>query len=970
MNLIKYPVIKLIAVLLLLGTMQYAKAQTGIKNIVSKIQDFNNQLPAEKLYMQFDKPYYAVDDTIWFKSYLLNPTLNYSPLSSRLYVEVVNDSSKVIRRMAFPMQLGISWGNISLEGMREGSYSIRAYTNWMRNFTQDCFFTRAFYVANPQKQTWLINAHSNLTGGATPNNVKMAVKFTSLDNEPTGLKQMQLKVLDGKKVLFKGTNQTTAEGVLDVDFPLPEKTPVKNLVLIAQEKTDAKKTVAIPVSTNRAKDVDIQFMPESGYMVAGLPAHVGFKAIGDDGRGVNISGKIINTTNGNEVLTFQSLHKGVGEFDLAPQTGDVYIAKVTLPDGQTKDVPLPAIKTSGTELRVRNIASRDSMDVFVFMTPDMVKPGGSYYLVGQSRGTVCFGAGIPTGNAFATLHISKSLFPTGIVHFTLLNQQSQPLNERLTFVNHHDDLKISIEPGQKNYAPHDSIPLKITVKDPAGKPVVGSFSIAVTDDGQVKTDSTDNIMTRFLLSSDLKGYVEDPAFYFGTDKTAWPALDALLLTQGWIGYDWNAINAMQKPTFEPEYQYSVNGKVGNLLGKPIAKANVTLLSTGKYHMITDTTTNAAGRFSIRKLPPIDSVTFVLSAQNSRHKVIKAGITVDENQPPVVNPLLLHKATPWYVNSDAAIINYVKTNPTYHQELDKAVYGPQGRLLKTVNIRNRAMIKGSSNLNGSGEADQVIDEQTIEDANKMSLGDLLEQTVKGFRVGYLPRKRSGGGGRGGRSRGGASSRSGLNTNVGSDLMYFIKDKKVQFVYDGIDVNRFFQPTDNSDDSTGSSYTPSNELYDYLKQYLDYFTAEDIKGIEVLYNQQYSSRYNLQNMDIDEIMDESPTGGTGSSTAYIEITTRSGNGPFSTTASGVYVYKPMQLTIPSEFYRPRYAYKGAGKYGDLRSTIHWQPSVVTNKSGETTVSFYAADKPSTYTIIMEGADLNGKVGYQTQKVTVSP
>jgi hypothetical protein len=951
MNLLKYPVLKSLAVIILLGTTLIAKAQSpqnGIKDVIAKIDTFNNRLPAEKLYMQFDKPYYAVGDTIWFKAYLLNANLNYSPLSSRLYVEVLNDSSKVIRRMAFPMGIGISWGNISLEGMREGSVTIRAYTNWMRNFGQDYFFNRAFYISNPQKQTWLINANSQL---AEANNIKMNVKFTSLDSQPTGLRQMQLRVLDGKKVLFKGSSQTTADGLLDVNFPLPDKTPVKNLVLVAQDKLDTKKQAAIPVSTHRAKDVDVQFMPEGGYIIAGLPSHIGFKAIGDDGRGVNVSGKIVNAA-GEEVVSLQSFYKGIGTFDLAPQAGDVYTAKLTLPGGQTKDVPLPVVKLSGTELRVRNVANRDTMDVSVFMTPDLVKPGGIYYLVGQSRGVVCFGASITTGRAFATAHVAKSLFPTGIVHFTLLNTQNQPLNERLTFVDHHDNLKINLAPGQQKFAPRDSVPVKITVNDPSGKPVIGSFSVAVTDDSQIQADSAgnDNIMTRFLLSSDLKGVVETPAYYFTGDKTAWQALDALLLTQGWIGYDWNMIKNPPKPLFQPEYQYTVNGRVGNLLNKPISNASVVLLAKGRYNYVKDTVTNADGRFTFRNFPPIDSVTFVLQAQNKRHKVINAGITVDENvAPEAIKANTLH-ATPWYVNSDAAMLNFVKTNPTYHTELDKAQYGPQGRLLKTVTIRNRAIVKGSSNLNGAGEADQVIDEATIENADKMSLGDLLEQKVAGFRTGYLSKS---GGGRG----------TGM-TKAPPELAYFIKDKKVRFVFDGVDVNRFYQPMD-----TDSGGGQTNEYYNYIKQYLDYFTAEDIKGIEVMYSQRNSSNYNTQNLTTEELLAESPAGARGSATAYLEITTRSGNGPFTQRANGIYVYKPLRNTATTAFYRPRYPVKNvAAKFADLRSTIHWDPTVVTNKAGEATVSFYAADKPATYTITLEGTDLKGTVGYQTQKITI--
>jgi hypothetical protein len=342
----------------------------------------------------------------------------------------------------------------------------------------------------------------------------------------------------------------------------------------------------------------------------------------------------------------------------------------------------------------------------------------------------------------------------------------------------------------------------------------------------------------------------------------------------------------------------------------------------------------------RNFPPIDSVVFVLEAQNARHRVINSGITIDENQPADVNKAYTPHAAPWYVNSNASMLNFVKTNPTYHSELDKAQYGPQGRLLNQVNIRNTAIIKGSANLNGAGEADQVIDEETIENADKTTLGDLLAQKVTGFRTGYLPK--------------------------GHDLMFFLKDKRVRFVFDGVDVNRFYQPYD--DGGTGAP-GQTNDYYNYIKQYLDYFTAEDIKGIEVLYSSRNVSAYNNQNLTVGEALNENIAGPRGSSTAYIEITTRSGNGPFTRRANGIYVYKPLKNTLPKTFYRPRYTVKSiGGKYADLRSTIHWDPSIVTDKNGEANISFYSADRPSTYTVTLEGTDLNGNIGYQTQKITV--
>jgi len=71
----------------------------------------------------------------------------------------------------------------------------------------------------------------------------------------------------------------------------------------------------------------------------------------------------------------------------------------------------------------------------------------------------------------------------------------------------------------------------------------------------------------------------------------------------------------------------------------------------------------------------------------------------------------------------------------------------------------------------------------------------------------------------------------------------------------------------------------------------------------------------------------------------------------------------------FYRPRYTVRDTSVLIDLRSTIHWEPDVITDKEGKAIVSFYSADRPGTYTVILEGSDMNGNIGYQRKKIIIT-
>jgi hypothetical protein len=110
---------------------------------------------------------------------------------------------------------------------------------------------------------------------------------------------------------------------------------------------------------------------------------------------------------------------------------------------------------------------------------------------------------------------------------------------------------------------------------------------------------------------------------------------------------------------------------------------------------------------------------------------------------------------------------------------------------------------------------------------------------------------------------------------------------------------------------------------------------------------------------------------SNNAWLEITTRSGAGPYQRHTPGTWLYKPQPFYFGKLFYRPRYPVgggdKGAG-LSDLRSTIHWASDIITDSTGHATISFFAADRPGSYRIVVEGSDMNGQMGTGEGKVEV--
>ncbi|HEX3384606.1 MAG TPA: hypothetical protein VHS53_05430, partial [Mucilaginibacter sp.] len=318
-----------------------------------------SQNGAEKLYIQFDKPYYAISDTIWLKAYLLNdPTYGLSARSRLLHIDIANDSNKVVKQLLLSLQEGLAWGNISLDDkiFKPGDYTLRAYTNWMRNFGEETFFYKNIRIAGANESAWLIN--SRIGKGTGTESIKALFQLTTIDKRPLVDSTLNAELVAGSKLTSRQHLKTDRNGMVGMNL-LPDALGKQEIILQNNSKS---KKVIIPVILSRPEKTDIQFMPEGGSLVADLPARIGFKAIGEDGRGVTISGVITDRKDG-VVASFHTLHNVMGSFYMQPQAGESYKAKVSLPDAVIRYYPLPAVKGSGMLLQIKNLPGTDSLDV-------------------------------------------------------------------------------------------------------------------------------------------------------------------------------------------------------------------------------------------------------------------------------------------------------------------------------------------------------------------------------------------------------------------------------------------------------------------------------------------------------------------------------------------------------------------------------------------------------------------------------
>ena len=919
------------------GYAQLKQLNATLAAIASHSDSLINHYPSEKIYIQFDKPEYTLGDTIWFKAYVFNAASHLlSSRSGLLHVDIATDSNRVVKQYLFAVASGLSPGNLVLntKDYKSGNYVIRAYTQWMRNFSGDGFFYKQLRIADADENGWLVKTRIDTSNQGRHLRARLAV--SRLDQVPMKDSTFLAEVYNGKKQLFRQTVHAGANGLLDLAFELPADAKPS----IRLESKDKSKKAVVPVGLNRLQNTDVQFMPEGGSMVAGLPSRIGFKAIGEDGNGVAVTGIVVDKE-GNQAAELKSFYRGMGDFTLLPQPGEQYTARITLPGGTIKSYALPEAKAAGIVLRVNNELHGDSLEVELSASPDLQQSGQSWFLLAKDRSVVCYAAVFDFGKSpHISKMISKEHFPTGITHFMVLSQSGQPLAERLVYIDQKDELQIHIEPDKAQYTSKDSIALHVMVYDHNNQPVQGVFSMAVTDDTQVKTDSLndENLLSKILLTSDLKGYVETPAYYLKHDEPNWQALDDLLLTQGWVSYEPLSTSL----PYAAETEYKVSGFVNNLFNAPVKKTDIMLFSSHPS-VLMDTITDDKGQFLFHRFPRVDTPVFVLQARNRHGKSFNVNIKIDEIAPPAFNAPYFAEKMPWYVNIDTTLGMRLKNIITFNKYLD-SIPGVKAHHLKEVKIIAKKVVKGSENLNGPGNADIVLDEKDLEAAGKKTAYQVFQENIKGFHEGnflepaWLARKDL--------FEVVSFDRTIIHASGGS--WYFIFDKPIILILDGTDI--------------GDEILNFN--FNDFRTFLDNFSAEDIKGIEVNFNPKYNSNYWRHGKWMEAPIAEHEA----HDFAFIELTTRSGHGATTTFTPGTYLYKPLALTWLKQFYKPRYTLRDTAKNFDPRATIYWEPQIITDTSGKATVTFFAGSSPSNYTVIMEGADLNGNIGSKRKKIVI--
>ena len=309
-----------------------------------------------------------------------------------------------------------------------------------------------------------------------------------------------------------------------------------------------------------APTYSLTLFPEGGDLVEGILSIVAFKATDQEDTPVAVSGNVTDSK-GTVITTFSSVHDGMGYFSLQPLANEKYKAVWKDKKGTSHETLLPQPKNSGLVLSVINTGNR--LSYTLTRSDNVPHDFTNYYVIAQMQQRLVYSAKINlTKVATVTAPIITDSFPSGVLQLTVFNGAEVPVAERIVFINNNAYyFNTDLHAVEKNITKRGHNVLQVDV----GDNLLTNLSIAVTDAGiNPVTANESNIYTRFLLSSDLKGYVYNPAYYFSGDADSIKQnLDLVMMTNGWRRFKWENVLAEKWPviTMLPENFLSIKGKV-------------------------------------------------------------------------------------------------------------------------------------------------------------------------------------------------------------------------------------------------------------------------------------------------------------------------------------------------------------------------------------------------------------------------
>ncbi len=674
--------------------------------------------------------------------------------------------------------------------------------------------------------------------------------------------------------------------------------------------------------------IDFTFFPEGGSLIDNVASSLAYKAVNSLGRGCDVTIKLFSS-NGDLVTSFNSVHRGMGYFKIMPVPGHTYYAVVQNPDGVEMKVPLPQSFPKGVVIHTAIGADKKLM--LTVSTNEATLPSladQDLTVSLSSRNLVNRTTRIRINSLVNNFSLPLDSMPDGIIRVTLSSSGGLPLCERLVFFQKNSDSRLNISTDKSIYKPREKVSAEISVT--GGAASAGDFSFSAAESRF--TDSlkySGSIASWFLLESDVRGEVEEAAYYFDLDNNnRLKDLDLLLMTQGWRDFKWKYDS---ESSFDHEVGFNLSGSMKRSAnGNPDEGAKLSLIffSSGATQSF-DAVTGKDGSFRFSLLD-VDGNVKAYITSSGKNDNLKARLRVDSAR---YDPPEIEKLRPFSVE----LVTEKNYFTTYQEEVK-------------VKINNLKKYKLKDTINLGEVTVTATREETPQ-----------EIKVKESRLVYaIPDKEL------------VVSRT--MENFAGDPFTFISGRIAGVrIVRGVDPCSIYYPNDAevyireqfTVDQRSCMTDPKKKIV-YRRGALILLDGREVLSANLM----DVLSLPMTMVDRVDVLTASPLYGMRGANGVINIITRSGvrRDPIELSPNTV-ITSVKGFDVSRVFYSPNYNNpKEQSNIPDYRTTLLWAPEIKTGANKTSKLEFFNTDNPAKIKLTIEGITEEGVPLSTTLKYTV--
>jgi hypothetical protein len=490
-------------------------------------------------YVMTDKPLYQPSESIWFRIDLRATGTLAAAAPTAMEVQLVSPRGAVTAQKRLYAENGVGQSDFALpDGLEGGEYTLQIQA---ADGTRDA---KKLVVGSYEAPRLKKNVEFVRKGYGEGDTVSAAIEVKRATGEPFADKTLTGVITVDDVEIRRIAVKTDKDGQATARFELPGRIARGDglLTLLVEDggvTESMQKRIPILMKT-----LALSLLPEGGELIDGLPGRVYFRARNMLGKPADVSGRVVDDR-GAVVGEFDSVHDGLGRFELTPSADRSYKVQITKPASIVDTFDVPAARAGGCVLRSVNGASPGG--VRVAATCSTARTLLVEAVLREKRvggGSVSVEAG---KTALLELPIASS--GPGAVRVTLFSAKAEPLAERLVYQGGAPDLHVALTTDKKAYSPRDAVKLEVRTTDAAGRAVPANLGVAVVDDTVLAfaDDKSARLAAHLFLEPELgiteADPLEEPNYYLSDKPGAAAAMDALLATRGWRKFEWRDVLA-------------------------------------------------------------------------------------------------------------------------------------------------------------------------------------------------------------------------------------------------------------------------------------------------------------------------------------------------------------------------------------------------------------------------------------------